>query len=151
MTKKYASKVSYGLLSVVFIVFFSPVILNLIENGLTMDMLWISLVVVLIFALIVHMFLKTEYTIDEKKLNIKCGFFKYKPIDIKEIKEISKSSSVMSSPAASFDRIEIKYGKFEEMIISPKDKFEFAKYLTILNPNIKNNLTEKQKTLHNIA
>ena len=142
MTKKYASKVSYGLLSVVFIVFFSPVILNLLENGLTMDMLWISLMVMLIFALIVHMFLKTEYTIDEKKLNIKCGFFKYKPIAIKDIKEISKSSSVMSSPAASFDRIEIKYGKFEEIIISPRNKVEFTQYLTKLNPDIKNNLKD---------
>ena len=142
MTKKYASKVSYGLLSVVFIVFFSPVILNLIENGLTMYMLCISLMVVLIFALIVHMFLKTEYTIDENKIHIKCGFFKYKPIAIKDIKEISKSSSVMSSPAASFDRIEIKYGKFEEMIISPKNKVEFAQYLTKLNPDIKNNLKD---------
>ncbi|EPR72995.1 hypothetical protein ADIWIN_2083 [Winogradskyella psychrotolerans RS-3] len=88
------------------------------------------------------MFLKTEYTIDEKKLNIKCGFFKYKPIAIKDIKEISKSSSVMSSPAASFDRIEIKYGKFEEIIISPRNKVEFAQYLTKLNPDIKNNLKD---------
>ena len=142
MTKKYASKVSYGLLSVVFIVFFTPVILNLIENGLTMYMLCISLMVVLIFALIVHMFLKTEYTIDENKIHIKCGFFKYKPIAIKDIKEISKSSSVMSSPAASFDRIEIKYGKFEEIIISPRNKVEFARYLVKLNPDIKNNLKD---------
>lgn len=88
------------------------------------------------------MFLKTEYTIEENKLKIKCGFFTYKPIEINEIKEITKSSNIISSPAASFDRIEIKYGKFEEMIISPKNKFEFAKYLTGLNPNIKNNITE---------
>ena len=89
------------------------------------------------------MFFKTEYTIEENKLKIKCGFFTYKPIEINEIKEITKSNNIISSPAASFDWIEIKYGKFEEMIISPKDKFEFAKYLTSLNPNIKNNITEK--------
>jgi hypothetical protein len=89
------------------------------------------------------MLFNTEYTIEENKLKIKCGFFAYKPIEINEIKEITKSSSIISSPAASFDRIEIKYGKFEEMIISPVDKFEFAEYLTDLNPNIKNNITEK--------
>jgi len=72
------------------------------------------------------MFLKTEYTIEDKKLKIKCGFFTYKPIEINEIREITKSSNIISSPAASFDRIEIKYGKFEELIISPKNKFEFA-------------------------
>ena len=142
MTKKYSSKVSYGLLTVVFIVFFSPLILNLIKSGINLNLTLISVFVIIIFGLITHMFLKTEYTIEENKLKIKCGFFTYKPIEINEIKEITKSSNIISSPAASFDRIEIKYGKFEEMIISPKNKFEFAKYLTGLNPNIKNNITE---------
>ena len=86
------------------------------------------------------MFFKLEYIIEENKLKIKCGFFTYKPIEIKDIKEITKSNSIISSPAASFDRIEIKYGKWEELIISPKDKFTFAKHLTNLNPKIKNNL-----------
>ena len=143
MTKKYSSKVSYGLLTVVFIVFFSPLILNLIKSGINLNLTLISLFLIIIFGLITHMFLKTEYTIEENKLKIKCGFFTYKPIEINEIKEITKSSNIISSPAPSFDRIEIKYGKFEEMIISPKDKFEFAKYLTSLNPSIKNNITEK--------
>ena len=143
MTKKYSSKVSYGLLTVVFIVFFSPLILNLIKSGINLNLTLISLFLIIIFGLITHMFLKTEYTIEENKLKIKCAFFTYKPIEINEIKEITKSSNIISSPAPSFDRIEIKYGKFEEMIISPKDKFEFAKYLTSLNPNIKNNITEK--------
>jgi len=128
MTKKYSSKVSYGLLTVVFIIFFSPLILNLIKSGINLNLTLISLLLIIIFGLITHMFLKTEYTIKEHKLKIKCGFFTYKPIEINEIKEITKSSNIISSPAASFDRIEIKYGKFDEIIISPKDKFEFAKF-----------------------
>jgi hypothetical protein len=113
-----------------------------------MNMILIGLFLILIFGLITHMFFKTEYTIEENTIeentiNIKCGFFRYKPIAIKDIKEISKSSNIISSPAASFDRIEIKYGKFEELIISPKNKFEFAEHLTKLNPKIKNNITEK--------
>jgi len=31
------------------------------------------------------------------------------------MKKISKSSSIISSPAASFDRIEITYDKFDEL------------------------------------
>ena len=143
MTKKYSSKVSYGLLIAVFIVFFSPLILNLIKTGINLNLILISFFLIIIYGLITHMFLKTHYIIEGNKLKIKCGFFTYKPIEINEIREISKSSNIISSPAPSFDRIEIKYGKFEEMIISPKDKFEFAKYLTSLNPNIKNNITEK--------
>ena len=143
MTKKYSSKVSYGLLTVVFVVFFSPLILNLIKSGINLNLTLISLFLIIIFGLITHMFLKTEYTIEDQKLKIKCGFFTYKPIEINEIREITKSSNIISSPAASFDRIEIKYGKFEELIISPKNKFEFAQYLTNLNPTIKNNITEE--------
>jgi len=143
MTKKYSSKVSYGLLAIVFVVFFSPLILNLVNDGLNMNMILIGLFLIIIFGLITYMFFKTEYTIEENKINIKCGFFTYKPIAINDIKEITKSNNIISSPAASFDRIEIKYGKFEEMIISPKNKFEFAEHLTKLNPKIKNNITEK--------
>ncbi|WP_415376708.1 PH domain-containing protein [Patiriisocius sp. Uisw_017] len=143
MTKKYSSKVSYGLLTVVFVVFFSPLILNLIKSGINLNLTLISIFLIIIFGLITHMFLKTEYIIEDKKLKIKCGFFTYKPIEINEIREITKSSNIISSPAASFDRIEIKYGKFEELIISPKNKFEFAQYLTNLNLKIKNNITEE--------
>ena len=141
MITKYPSKVSYGLLLIVFMVFFSPLILNLIKNGINLSLILISLFLIIIFGLITHMFFKLEYIIEENKLKIKCGFFTYKPIEIKDIKEITKSNSIISSPAASFDRIEIKYGKWEELIISPKDKFTFAKHLTNLNPKIKNNIT----------
>ena len=141
MITKYPSKVSYGLLLIVFMVFFSPLILNLIKNGINLSLILISLFLIIIFGLITHMFFKLEYIIEENKLKIKCGFFTYKPIEIKDIKEITKSNSIISSPAASFDRIEIKYGKWEELIISPKDKFTFAKHLTNLNPKIKNNVT----------
>ena len=140
MITKYPSKVSYGLLLFVFVVFFSPLILNLTKNEINLNLILISLFLIIIFGLITHMFFKLEYIIEENKLKIKCGFFTYKPIEIKDIKEITKSNSIISSPAASFDRIEIKYGKWEELIISPKDKFTFAKHLTNLNPKIKNNL-----------
>jgi hypothetical protein len=143
MTKKYSSKVSYGLLTIVFVVFFSPLILNLVNDGINMNLIVIGLFLILIFGLITHMFFNTVYTIEENKINIKCGFFTYKPVVISDIKEITKSSNIISSPAASFDRIEIKYGKFEELIISPKNKFEFAEHLTKLNPKIKNNITKK--------
>ena len=93
-----------------------------------------------LFGLILHMFLNTTYKIDDEKLYIKCGFFKYRPINIEDIKKVSKSSNIISSPAASFDRIEIKYGKFEEIIISPKQRIKFVEDLQKINPNIINNL-----------
>jgi len=102
-----------------------------------------GVMLLLLLSFVIYLVFKTEYTIENGKLKIRCGFFTYKPIEINEIKKISKTTNIISAPAPSFDRIEIKYGKFNEIIISPKDKIDFVKYLTKLNPNIKNNVTEK--------
>jgi hypothetical protein len=142
MTKKYQSKVSYGLLIFIFLVFFGPLIPHLIKTPLQIDVLGLIGFLLLVFVFILQLFFKTQYTIDNKKLKIKCGLFYYTTVEIDEIKEISKTKNIISSPAASFDRIEIKYGKFDEIIISPQNKFDFAKDLTQINPKIKNNITE---------
>ncbi len=142
MTTKYPSKVSYGLLTFIFLVFFTPLIPNLINDGLNTKMFGVIVLLVIVFAFILHMFLKTEYTIDNNKLKIRCGPFPYKPIAIADIKEIHKTSSILSSPAPSFDRIEITYGELNTIIISPKDKLNFSKDLMKINPDIKNNITE---------
>jgi hypothetical protein len=143
MTKKYPSKVSYGLLGFIFVVFFAPLVLDVINEGFQAKTVGILIPLLLIFGLVVHLFLKTEYSIDENVLKIKCGFFSYEPIKINEIKEITLSSTLMSSPAPSFDRIEIKYGKFDAIVLSPKAKFEFVTHLTQINPNIENHLSQK--------
>ncbi|WP_053991548.1 PH domain-containing protein [Mangrovimonas sp. TPBH4] len=142
MTKKYPSKVSYGLLLFIFLIFYGPLIPNLIENPINGKTLVVVGLLSLVFAFIVHPFLKTKYIIRNKQLDIKFGMFSYQPIDIRNIKEISKTTSKLSSPAPSFDRIEIKYGQFEEVIISPKDQMNFVKDLTEINPNIKTNIVE---------
>lgn len=136
----YYSKVSYTLLIVVFIVFFGPLIPNYINDGFNSTMFLMTLALIILFGLIVHMFFNTTYKIEKEKLHIKCGFFKYRPVNIKEMKKVSTSSNVISSPAASFDRIEITYGKFEELIISPKYKTKFVEDLQKINPGIINNL-----------
>ena len=137
-TKKYYSNVSYVLLSIVFIVIFGPLLPALRSDGLHHKMIFIIIFMAIFYGFIAHMFFNTVYTIDNDKLNIKCGFFHYKPIKINEIKKITKSTNIISSPAASFDRIEISYGKFQEVIISPKDKFKFAENLLKINPAIVN-------------
>ena len=142
MTKKYPSKISYGLLSLIFLVFYAPIVPAFLRDEINSKIIGFIVFQSFVFALIVSLFLKTEYIIDKTQLIIKCGFFSYKPIDIKEIKEISETKSIQSSPAPSFDRIEIKYGKFDETIISPQNKFSFAKDLVKINPSIKNNLSE---------
>ena len=136
----YYSKVSYTLLIVVFVVFFGSLIPNFIYDGFSNVMFTTTAGLIVMYGLILHMFFNTTYTIDQQMLHIRCGFFRYKPINIMNMKKISKSSSIISSPAASFDRIEISYGKFDELIISPKHKLKFAADLQKINPNLINTL-----------
>ena len=136
----YYSKVSYTLLIIVFVVFFEPLIPNYINDGFDSSMFLMTLALIILFGLILHMFFNTTYKIEKEKLHIKCGFFKYNPVNIREMKKVFKSSNIISSTAASFDRIEIKYGKFEELIISPKHKTKFVEDLQKINPEIINNL-----------
>jgi len=140
--KVYPAKVSYGLLLFVFLIFYGPLIPDIINGTFSLNTVLFVGVLTLIFALISYLFLGTRYTIEDNMLKIKCGWISYQPIDINEIKEISKTKNIMASPAPSFDRVEIKYGKFGEVLVSPIDKFSFANDLIIINPNIVNHITE---------
>lgn len=146
MTMKYPSKVSYGLLIFIFLIFFAPLSFELFNDGVqskfNSGIVGLIGFLLILFALVSHLFLQTFYIIDGSQLKIKCGFISYKPIEIKHITELSATHSLAASPAPSFDRIEIKYGKFGTIIISPKDKFSFANHLLNINPNIKNNLLQ---------
>lgn len=142
MTKKYKAKVSYGMLIAIFLLFFIPVIFGLVNNGINKEFYTLIGILIPTYAFILNMVLKTEYRIENNTLKIKCGIIFNKTIDINKIKKISQTNSLMSSPAPSFDRIELKYGKFDEIIISPKDKLSFANDLTQINIEIENNIVK---------
>ncbi|WP_100612921.1 PH domain-containing protein [Confluentibacter lentus] len=142
MIKKYNAKVSYTLLIVIFFLFFAPIIFAIINTGFVRGSIVLIVILISSYLFILNIFLRTEYVIDNDVLKIKCGFLYRKSINIHEIKKISKTNSLISSPAPSFDRIEIAYGKFDILIISPKDKAAFAKDLTLINQNIKNHITD---------
>ena len=86
----------------------------------------------------------TEYTIDNDKLTVKCGFLYNKTIDIKSIRKITETNNPLKSPATSLDRLEINYGKFDSVLISPKQKSEFINEIKRLNPNIEVKYKHKQ-------
>src|SRR5690606_33543669 len=108
-TKKYRSKVSYGLLAFIFLVFFVPLIPIALNGSINFKTAGTILFLVVLFGFIVHLFFKTDYTITADELIIKSGFFFFKTIKIAEITKIKKTKSPLSAPAPSFDRIEIRY------------------------------------------
>lgn len=83
-------------------------------------------------------FCRTYYSIDAqtRKLRVKCGFITDFTINIDKITSIRDTRSWLSAPAASLDRIEVKYGKCQSVVISPKEKQKFIAELLNLNPGI---------------
>jgi hypothetical protein len=57
-------------------------------------------------------------------------------IEIKSIRKIYRTNNPLSSPALSLDRLAIVYNKFDEILISPKERNEFIDELLKINPSI---------------
>ena len=85
---------------------------------------------------IAWMWFKTGYKIEDAKIKVQCGPFKWQ-VNIDDIQQIHKVKTLLSSPALSFDRLKITYGKYNEICLSPKDETDFLQLLMKENPRIK--------------
>lgn len=126
MKKVFKSKVDWWLLAIIWIVFAYP-----IAEGIMTRQYGLSIAMLAVLGLIGFMFWKIKYEIDEKTLKIW-----WITVEIQSIQKIYKTRNPLSSPALSLDRIAIVYNKYDEVLISPKDKKEFVKALLKINPNI---------------
>lgn len=88
--------------------------------------------------IIVNIYTKTYYTVDNENLalRVKSGFLVDSKYDINKITKIRNTRTWLSAPALSMDRIEITIGRYNKVVISPKDKVQFISHLTSLNPRI---------------
>lgn len=144
MKKIYKSKIGLELVIPIVLIIGTVLVLPIIKEPS-----WIGFAIFLpVILFVVHMFMTTNYTIDSDELTIKCGFLFNKTIDIKTIKKITETNNALSSPATSLDRLEINYGKFDSVIISPKDKSEFINDILRLNPNVEVNFKKKKMETH---
>lgn len=98
---------------------------------------WVGVALIVgIVTFLVYGLLSISYVVKEEQLTIKLGVLSYQKIDIHSIYKISETYNPLSSPAASIDRVEIMYNKFDSILVSPKDKKGFIENLTSINPNI---------------
>lgn len=92
----------------------------------------------ILFFFFLHILLNTFYVISKGKyLVIKAGFLYAKKLLVEDITRIEKTNIAIASPAASFKRMEIYYGKYSSEVISPKRQQQFLAELQSLNPTIK--------------
>ncbi len=87
-----------------------------------------------------HLLITTYYVIEGNRLRVKSGFLVNRTIEIEKIRKVETSKSFLSSPATSFDRIELSYNKFDTVTISPADKSSFVADLKLVNSAIEINL-----------
>jgi len=86
----------------------------------------ISIVVV---GFVLSLLYSISYTLDDRELLIRCGPFKYR-IPLSEIDRVTPSHNPLSSPAASLDRLMIRwYSEKKRILISPDTKQEFMQEL----------------------
>ncbi len=74
---------------------------------------------------------------------IKYGPFK-KVIPLNLIKSVKKTTNTLSGPALSLKRIEIVYGQYDFVLISPKDRDEFMRVLSKYCPQAEIIFNNKQ-------
>ena len=86
-------------------------------------------------ALLLWLWFGTSYKIDDENLIVKNGPFK-STIDIKSIKKLRATKTLLAGPALSIDRIEIQYKRYDFVIVSPKDKNKFIESLLSKNKSI---------------
>ncbi|MCV9387047.1 PH domain-containing protein [Reichenbachiella ulvae] len=135
--KEYKSKVSYGILIPVLVLLVGITLLPIYSGEPEGTIVSIIAVLIPVSAFVLHLFFNTSYQIkDDKQLLITCGFLYHSAIDIKSIHSIRPSRSIISAPAASLDRIKLKYGRWDSVIISPENKQQFIKELQTINPDI---------------
>jgi len=107
--------------------------------------------------------LTTRYRVDDKDLKISSGPFSW-TISLESIHTVQETeSTITTSPALSFDRLEIIYGENKAILVSPVDKMKFIEKLGIdkFTGNLKNvrnsasgkstkSIKKKQKKQRNI-
>lgn len=102
-----------------------------------LDPWYVSLTMLPVLVLSVPIYFRTYYKIrDINQLNVVCGLFYNKTFPIDDIVSLRPTSNVMSSPALSLDRLEIRFRDKKTLLISPVKPDQFIALLCSINPAI---------------
>ncbi|MBO0359370.1 PH domain-containing protein [Hymenobacter sp. BT186] len=130
MNQTYKSKISWWLFGSVFGLLLGFLVVGIWQSA------WLAVAILgAVELFLLRLFTNTYYRLTPDMLYIVCGW-PQQPIPVASIKRVAPSNSPASSPALSFDRLEISYNKYDSVLISPADKAGFLVALQQLNPAI---------------
>ena len=94
-----------------------------------------SIFIVLISIPLIWIWFNTGYLIEASILKIKFGPFRW-TIKITSINKINKVKHPFNAPALSVHRLELQYGNYDIVCVSPKNIGQFIELLLRENPDI---------------
>jgi len=77
----------------------------------------------------------TAYVLDDDAMYVRCAGLNWH-IAYRDIKSVRATHNPLSAPALSVDRLEIRYGKYAWVLISPKDRAAFIAALKRRAPEL---------------
>jgi hypothetical protein len=75
-------------------------------------------------ALVLSVLYDTRYTFEGEVLRVRSGPFRW-AVPLRDIEWVAPSDDPSSAPACSLDRIELKYGLYQTILLSPLDREGF--------------------------
>lgn len=121
----------------IFIIFFLP--LHETESYFSIA----RLLLLLIAIQLLWFWFRTGYSVKDGKLKAIYGPYS-KTVMISDIQKISKSNNLLAAPALAIDRLNIHYGKYDTLLISPKNEQEFI--ILLLQENVQIQLDDKVRS-----
>lgn len=138
MVTRYTSKTSPAFYVPVLIIWIAVTTLMITEQA------WIVLpVITLAVAFSAYCTFTIRYQVSDQELMISWAFWK-RIVKIDSIRRIKETNNPLSAPAASLDRLEILFNKYDTIMVSPKEKEAFIQQLTGINPNIEIRIKAKK-------
>ncbi len=89
---------------------------------------WLAVILALVVIFPVWILVSTRYAMSDDTLYVRCGPMSWQ-IPIASISEIEKTSSPLSSPALSLDRLRVHYDGGRRIMISPEPREPFVRQL----------------------
>lgn len=136
--KTYKSKIDLWLLILLVAAFGGPLVYMTVREPR-----WFGPVIWLPFTLfVIYSVTAIRYVIAGDTLLIRSIGFR-SAVPVRAIRRIEETRSILASPAASLDRLEIVYNKYDSVLISPRDKYAFIDDLKVINPDIEIRLKKR--------
>ncbi len=128
METVYRSKTDLWLIALLVIAMIASLFGALVMSSMGTPETWAVAVFIAIVGvgLPLWLLLSTRYVLAQGQLRVLSGPFKW-CIPVAKITTITPTSSPLSSPALSLDRLRIDYGVGNSVMISPRNKEQFVK------------------------